>query len=164
MGLVDTPVPGEWARHTTTWAKARWELRRGPRSATKKLRDMTVRHSRSALSRLGMVPPSTEPGWFDSDGSKALFSKYQARPHDVPLVVFTASESGVRFGSSALGWDNLHGGTVETQSFDGDHFTIMSGPSVEELARAIEAGISAARAATEIESSRPAGVSRPRES
>ena len=93
---------------------------------------MARRHSRSALARLGFEP--AEPGWFDSDGSKALFSRYRARPHDVPLVVFTATESLERFGSAALGWDKVHDGDVETVILSGDHFTIVSGPSVEKLA------------------------------
>ena len=135
LALVDTPVPAEWLRQTTLWAKARWELRRGPLSAAKKATAMARRHSRSALSRIGFEP--AEPGWFDSDGSKALFSRYHARPHDVPLVVFTATESLERFGSVALGWEKVHDGDVETVILSGDHFTIVSGPSVEKLARAL---------------------------
>jgi amino acid adenylation domain-containing protein len=142
LALVDTPVPAEWLRQTTLWAKARWELRRGPLSATKKVTAMARRHSRSALSRIGFDPG--EPGWFDSDGSKALFSRYHARPHDVPLVVFTATESLERFGSAALGWEKVHDGDVETVILSGDHFTIVSGPSVEKLARALSDRMSAA--------------------
>ncbi|HEY5172610.1 MAG TPA: amino acid adenylation domain-containing protein [Acidimicrobiia bacterium] len=159
LALVDTPVPAEWLRQTTLWAKARWELRRGPLSATKKVTAMARRHSRSALARLGFEPG--EPGWFDSDGSKALFSKYRARPHDVPLVVFTATESLERFGSAALGWDKVHAGEVETVILSGDHFTIVSGPSVEKLARALSDRMSAARAArnASVSATQNAGVS-----
>ena len=66
---------------------------------------MVARHSRSALSRLGVVQPG-DPGWFDSDGSKALGARYRPQPHDAPLVVFAATESSERFGSAALGWES----------------------------------------------------------
>ena len=79
------------------------------------------------------------------------FSRYRARPHDVPLVVFTATESLERFGSAALGWDKVHDGDVETVILSGDHFTIMSGPSVEKLARALSDRVSAAGAARNVE-------------
>jgi thioesterase domain-containing protein len=147
LALVDTPLPTVWVRRMTVWGKLRWELEQGPRSATKKVTGMVARHSRSALSRLGVMAPG-EPGWFDSDGSKALGLRYRPQGHDAPLVVFAASESLERFGGTALGWEEVHEGDVEVVKLSGDHFTIVSGPEVGELARALSDRVSPSAAGT----------------
>jgi hypothetical protein len=129
-------LPTLWVRQAKAWAKFRWEIQRGPRSATRKVTGMVARHGRSALSRLGVAKPG-DPGWFDSDGSKALGARYRPQPHDAPLVVFAATESFERYGSAALGWESMHDGEVETVLLSGDHFTIVRGPAAGELARAL---------------------------
>jgi len=79
LALVDTPLPTLWVRQAKAWAKVRWEIQRGPRSAARKVTGMVARHSRSALSRLGVANPG-DPGWFDSDGSTALGARYRPQP------------------------------------------------------------------------------------
>jgi amino acid adenylation domain-containing protein len=137
LALVDTSVPAVWSRQMTMWMRARWELRRGPRSAARKVADMIVRHGRSALSRLGVVEPDLLPGWFDADGSAVLAARFPPQPHDAPLFVFTASETAERLESKTLGWDGVHQGRLEVVNFAGDHFTIVSGPDCDQLARAV---------------------------
>ena len=91
--------------------------------------DLLTRALRSPGVRLGLFPEPPKDD-FDWRGAMALGSGYRCRPHSIPVELFVSANSVEMMGSSTLGWDKVHRGTITSHSIPGDHLAMVTEPHV----------------------------------
>jgi thioesterase domain-containing protein len=119
---------------------------RTPRGFVTRLRELGLRRSfrvaRNLAWRLGRIPlvhvhllsPLALGYDFDSQGAALLGSRYAPRGHEVPVDLFTSAETVSLTGSASLGWESVHQGLLRIHPSSGDHFSLLTEPSLRALA------------------------------
>jgi amino acid adenylation domain-containing protein len=167
--LFDTLAPGHlrrlpWPRAVLAGYAYRWQLiaadwrrtRRGPHRLRTFLGNRTIVGGLLRLLRLRgpeVAPPAPAAGaplsaeqydrWLLHYLEEAA-AAYVPRSYPGAMTLFRSShEPAGRFLDPLMGWGDFVEGGIELVVLEGDHFSIFQEPGVSQLARRIEAGLSA---------------------
>jgi thioesterase domain-containing protein/acyl carrier protein len=106
----------------------------GLRRSFRVARNLAWRLARVPLVRVHLLSPLALGYDFDSRGAALLGSRYAPRGHEVPVDLFTSAETVSLTGSASLGWDSVHRGPLRIHPSAGDHFSLLTEPSLRALA------------------------------
>jgi amino acid adenylation domain-containing protein len=124
-----------WSRTPRGFATRVREL--GPRRSFRVARNLAWRLARIPLVRVHLLSPLALGYDFDSRGAALLGSRYAPQGHAVPVDLFTSAETVSLTGSPSLGWDSVHQGLLRIHPSAGDHFSLLTEPSLRALAESL---------------------------
>jgi thioesterase domain-containing protein len=104
---------------------------------------MAWRAARAPLVRLQLLSPMALGYDFDSRGAALLAARYAPRGHEVSVDLFTSAEGVSLTGSASLGWDGVHRGPIRVHPSPGDHFSLLTEPSLRALADSLRESVRA---------------------
>jgi thioesterase domain-containing protein len=88
----------------------------------------------------GINGPAEFAAWLELYRANVrIYFGYRPPPFGGRVVLFRSAEPGGPKVPPLLGWDQVARGRVEAVTVPGDHFTMVTEPRVEHLARELEA-------------------------